>query len=222
VTVKEETKDTEKVARKRIALVISNSNTQEGISHANAAEVGATIEEALHEKLSFDVELVCNAPKEEMVAAISRFVSQAGENQPCDTLFFFLGSGAEKGGNNYLFEEEKSSGINVGKDLIQKLNGPFVRHPDSLNMIMLDVSRLEFLGELANETYRSTIVTTNTNDEQFRYAHCAKDSSQFLLMFATSPGTKAIPGLLTEEFLKALNTPVNKQCSHRIDELFIK
>jgi hypothetical protein len=114
--------------------------------------------------------------------------------------------------------EEEPSGINLGEDFIKKLNGPLIRHPDSMNMIMLDVSRLEPHGELANGTFRSA----DTNDEEFRYAHCAVDSSQFLLMFATSPGTKATPGLLTEEFLKALDTPMNKQCPHRIDELFVK
>jgi hypothetical protein len=132
VKAEEERQHAAKVARKRIALVISNSNTQKEISHANAVEVGARVEEALNKKLSFDVvELVCNAPKEDMDAAISRFVAQAGENQPCDTLFFF-GSGAEKDGSSYLFgcdKKEEAAGVNLGEDVVKRLNGPFVRVP---------------------------------------------------------------------------------------------
>jgi hypothetical protein len=210
---------TEKVARKRIALVISNSNTQEGISHANAAEVGAMIEGALHEKLAFDVDLVCNAPKEEMVAAISRFVAQAGENQPCDTLFFFFGSGAEKDGSSYLFEcdkKEESTGVNLGEAVVKRLNGPFVRHPDAVNMIILDCSRYEH----DHETYRSASITSH--HERFRHAHCAVGSSQFLIMFATAPGAKATPGLFTNEFVKTLRARVNEQSPHQIDELFVE
>jgi hypothetical protein len=146
----EEKQHAEKVARKRIALVISNSKTREGISRAKAIEVGASIETALHEKLSFDVELFCNAPKEEMDAAISSFVAQAGENQPCDTLFFFFGSGAEKDGSSYLFEcekKEEAAAVSLGEDVVKRLNGPFVRHPDAVNMItrLLGVLALQML-----------------------------------------------------------------------------
>ena len=228
VKAKEETKHTAKaaVARKRIALIIANPNSQERTDHENAAKVGARMEDALQNSWSFDTELVCNASKEDMDAAIGRFITKVKENhpQPCDTLFFFFGRGTEKGGCNCLLEynehkEEESSGINLGKDVINALNGPLVRHPDSLNMLMLDASRLEPDGELANGTYRSATNTID-DDEQFRAAHCAVDSSQFLLMFATSPGTKAIPGLLTEEFLKALQ-PENTQYHYRIDELLV-
>ena len=203
-----------KVARKRIALVISNSNIQEGVSDEKAAAFGATIEEALHERLSFDVDLVCNAPKEEMDAAISRFVSQAGDNQPCDTLFFFFGSGAEKNGSSYLFEcdkKEESIGVNLGEDVVKRLNGPFVRHPDAVNMIILDCSRYEH----DHTTWRGACITNA--DERFRNAHCAVGSSQFLIMFATAPGAKAAPGLFTEEFVKTLTAPVNEQSPQRID-----
>jgi hypothetical protein len=213
-------KHPEKVARKRFALVISNSNTQEGISHTNAVEVGARIAEALQNKLSFDVELVCNAPKEEMDAAISRFVAQAGENQPCDTLFFFFGYGAEEDGSSYMFESDKKgelAGINVGEDVVKRLNGPFVRHPDAVNMIILDCSRHEH----DHTTWRGASVSNG--DERFRNAHCAVGSSQFLIMFATAPGAKATPGLLTEEFVRTLAAPaVNEQSPQRIDELFME
>jgi hypothetical protein len=208
-----------KVARKRIALVISNSNTQEGISHANAAQVGATIEEALHERLSFDVELVCNASKEEMDAAISRFVAKAGENQPCDTLFFFFGYGAEHDGSSYLFECDKNqeeARVNLGEDVVKRLNDPFVRHPDAVNMIILDCSRHEH----DHTTWRCASVTNA--HERFRHAHCAVGSSQFLIMFATAPGAKAAPGLLTKEFVETLMGPVNEQSPQRIDELFME
>jgi len=219
VKAEEEKQHAEKVARKRIALVISNSNIQEGVSDAIAAAVGARIKEALHEKLSFDVDLVCNARKEEMVAAISRFVAQAGENQPCDTLFFFFGSGAEKDGSSYLFEcdkKEESTGVNLGEDVVKRLNGPFVRHPDAVNMIILDCSRYEH----DHTTWRGASVTNA--DERFRNAHCAVGSSQFLIMFATAPGAKAAPGLFTEEFVKTLTAPVNEQSPQRIDELFME
>jgi hypothetical protein len=215
----EERQHAEKVARKRIALVISNSNTQEKISHANAAEVGERIEEALHEKLSFDVKLVCNAPKEEMVAAINRFVAQAGENQPCDTLFFFFGSGAEKDGSSYLFgcdKNEEAAGVNMGEDIVKRLNGPFVRHPDAVNMIILDCSRHEH----DRTTWRGASIANA--EERFRDAHCAVGSSQFLIMFATAPGAKATPGLLTKEFVRTLTAPVNEQSPQRIDELFME
>jgi hypothetical protein len=201
-----------KVARHRVALVISNSNTQEGISRERAAEVGASIKEALHEKLSFDVALVCNAPKEEMDAAISSFVAQAGENQPCDTLFFFFGSGAEKDGSSYLFgceKKEESTGVNLGEDVVKRLNGPFVRHPDAVNLIILDCSRYEH----EHLAWRG---------ERFRDAHCAVGSSQFLIMFATAPGAKTTPGIFTNEFVKTLMAPVTEQSPQRIDELFME
>ena len=47
-------------------------------------------------------------------------------------------------------------------------------------------------------------------------------SSQFLIMFATAPGAKATPGLLTKEFLRTLMAPVNEQSPQRIDELFME
>jgi hypothetical protein len=222
VKAEEEKQHAEKVARKRIALVISNSNIQEGVSDEKAAAVGATIKEALHEKLSFDVNLICNATKEEMDAAISRFVAQAGENQPCDTLFFFFGHGAEKDGSIYpdLFECDKKgelAGVNLGEDVVKRLNGPFVRHPDAVNMIILDYSRYE----QDHETFRSAHVMNTHEKSRNRNVHCAVGSSQFLIMFATAPGAKATPGLLTEEFVRTLTLPVNEQSPQRIDELFV-
>ena len=139
VKAKEETKHTEKAAvaprRKRIALIIANPNSQERTDHENAAKVGARMEDALQNSWSFDTELVCNASKEDMDAAIGRFIMKVKENhpQPCDTLFFFFGRGTEQGGCNCLLEynehkEEESSGIDLGKDVINALNGLFVRH----------------------------------------------------------------------------------------------
>jgi hypothetical protein len=154
-----------------------------------------------------------------MDAAISSFVAQAGENQPCDTLFFFFGSGAEKDGSSYLFEcekKEEATGVSLGEGVVKRLNGPFVRHPDAMNMIILDCSRHEH----DHETFRGASVTNA--HENFRTAHCAVGSSQFMIMFATAPGAKATPGLLTNKFVRTLMAPVNEQSPKRIDDLFME
>jgi hypothetical protein len=41
-------------------------------------------------------------------------------------------------------------------------------------------------------------------------------------MFATAPGAKATPGLLTQEFVRTLMAPANEQSPQRIDELFME
>jgi hypothetical protein len=111
------------------------------------------------------------------------------------------------------FVEMKDLAVSLDDRLIAKLNGQAVRHPDTLNIMMLDCCR----EDQSNQTWRSRGSGSGSDSvrglswAEHRGGPSGPGSSQFFIGYGCAPGCvcrgEDRNGVYTGEFLKALAGP---------------
>jgi hypothetical protein len=211
---------------KRVALVIANSDYKSVGVLPKAAMDGVSMKNALVEHDFEVVEFVENGTRGEMLRAIKKFENKVEQNKPCVAFTYYAGHGKDAGGKNYLIpidykppadelDEEEDFAVSLDDRLIAVLNGPKVRHKDTLNIMMLDCCR----EDRSNQTWRSR--GSGSGSDSVRGLSWAKHragpsgpgSSQFFIGYGCAPGCVSIErasdtnGVYTGAFLKALAGP---------------
>jgi hypothetical protein len=208
--------------RNRIALIIANGKYT--LDHPNlvlekSVRDGERMAGVL-QILGFAVTTLIDATAVQMKQAILIFVNAVGE-KPCDSFFMFSGHGIEENGCQYLTsidfirpdtgstQKENCTAISLDILLIQELKKG--GHSDTLNILMLDCCR----EDKDNEVFRMLDCCRDgddsSDDEQPRCASAKHLPPQFIVAYATAPGTAAMElssdanGLFTGVFLKVLD-----------------
>lgn len=184
-------------AEKRIALVVGNSDYQQGYlknPSNDASDISSTLQE-----LGFSVDLVKDASRKTFHKAVQRFRNKLGADTEV-AFFYYAGHGAQFEGDSYLLPLQ--SDINSAADLpIEALKAKDIltqmRSSNSeVNVMVLDACR--------DLPYRQL------NRSASRGLSRIKTSDSTLVAYSTSPGQVAKDGKgrnspYTEELLKHLS-----------------
>jgi hypothetical protein len=216
---------------KRLALVIANSNYTRSayLPLKNTIADGEDMVSAL-EKHGFVVVSLYDANRDQMTEAIRQFVKNITDEKFCTSFFFFAGHGKEvrQDGENYLLpvdyqppaagthQRESDKAICLNDGLIAELNGVGCRHPDTLNIVMLDCCR----EDSTNDTFRGVRRGSDKGSDSGSVSRGARNlracptssenTSEFLVAFGSLPGTACIEyphqrnGVFTGAFLEVL------------------
>ena len=190
--------------QKRVALVIGNSDYQEGVPLANPVNDANDMTTAL-EELDFEVIKVINASKQEMEAALTRFYNkiQAG----AVSLFYYAGHGIQIKDANYLIpvdanptrESEvpyQTLPLNLVIDTMEEIK-------QNTNIIILDASR--------NDPFSRRWRGRSLYPQLDGLARVELRGGTFIA-FATAPGNTADDGrgkngTFTKHILENIRTP---------------
>jgi hypothetical protein len=189
---------------RRVALVIGNAAYRHVERLANPGNDARAIASALR-PLGFQVELLVDADRAQMEAAIRRFGSRAEGAEAA--LFFYAGHAIEVGGQNML--APVSAQVRSERDLPFELIG--------LDLVMSQAEGrahvlLVFLDSCRDNPFRGALGSASRGGGSRGLAAPAQSATGTLVAFATAPGTVALDGRgqnspFTAALLRHLPTP---------------
>jgi len=188
------------VSEKRVALVIGNSEYNNGSSLKNPVNDANLIATTL-EDLNFTVIKRTNASRAQMAQAIAEFWSKLGQYNVA--LFYFAGHGVQVNGVNYLIPVdavlENRDMVSFEAISVNEISSKFEEYDKNINILILDACR--------NNPFRSW---DRGGDRGFKAMNPASGT---IIAFATSEGSAAADGsgangLYTEQLVKQLKQPV--------------
>lgn len=188
----------------RVALVIGNSGYRHVERLANPGNDARAIAAALR-PLGFQVELLVDADRAAMEAAIRRFGSRAEGAEAA--LFFYAGHAIEVGGQNML--APVSAQVRSERDLPFELIG--------LDLLMSQAEGrarvlLVFLDACRDNPFRSALAASGRGAATRGLAPLQQSATGTMIAFATAPGNVALDGRganspFTAALLRHLPTP---------------
>jgi hypothetical protein len=136
-------------AAPRLALVIGNSNYELKSAQIPSAEKDAAAIAKRLAEVDFDVDLVKNANKAGLRAAVDHFASRLRAAPGATALLFYAGHGAQLNQANYLIPIDATDAMKLNENSVSlgEIYKVFAQTKPSLALVMLDACRTKIFGD---------------------------------------------------------------------------